>query len=145
MRMRLTPGVPARTAGAAAQPLNESFIVPAVPPPWKFVVTAADGTELLVMHEENGLLAVEGDESRWDEGAKRFLHGVMQWSGQAGITWKDEARRTGESRLGALVPRPARHDRRDPAHIALQPALRASGNLLPRLGVGAVADRDPAV
>lgn len=67
-----------------------------VPPPWRFVVTAADGTELLVMREEGGRLVVEGDESRWDEGARRFLHGVMQWSGQAGITWKDEARRAAE-------------------------------------------------
>ena len=91
MRMRLRP-----TQGAAPLPVGESFIVPAVPPPWKFVVTSADGTELLVMREEAGRLVVDGDESRWNEGAKRFLHGVMQWSGQAGIRWKDEARRAGE-------------------------------------------------
>lgn len=94
MRMRLSPRGP--VPGAAAVPLQESFIVPAVPPPWRFVVTAGDGTELLVMREENGRLVVEGDESRWDEGAKRFLYGVMQWSGQAGLRWKDEARRAAE-------------------------------------------------
>lgn len=94
MRMRLSSNVP--PPGTVTVPVAESFIVPAAPPPWKFVVLAADGTELLVMREEDGRLVVEGDESRWDEGAKRFLHGVMQWSGQAGIRWKDEVRRTGE-------------------------------------------------
>lgn len=97
MRMRLTPQVPRMpTSVAAGMPLNETFIVPAAPPPWKFVVTASDGTELLVMREEDGRLVVEGDESRWGEGARRFLYAVMQWSGQAGIAWKDEARRAGE-------------------------------------------------
>lgn len=95
MRMRL--GRPP-VQGTAPAPQVQSLNIPAVPPPWKFIVAAADGTELLVMREENGMLVVEGDESRWDEGAKRFLHGVMQWSGQAGINWKDGARKAGEAR-----------------------------------------------
>lgn len=70
-------------------------IAPVAPPPWRFEIGAADGTPLLVMYERDGLLVVEGDESRWDEGAARFLHHVMQWSGQAGIAWKDRARRGG--------------------------------------------------
>ena len=99
MRMRLTP--PARrmpSSVAAGVPLPETFTVPAAPPPWRFEVKAADGTLLLAMFERDGRLAVEGDESRWDEGAKRFVHAVMQWSGQAPITWKDEARQAGGQR-----------------------------------------------
>jgi len=65
------------------------------PPPWKIEISAADGTLLVVMREENGMLVIEGDESRWDEAAKRFLHGMMQWAGGAGIHWKDEIRRDG--------------------------------------------------
>jgi len=61
-------------------------------------VKAADGTLLMAMFEKDGRLVVEGDESRWDEAAKRFLHTVMQWSGQAGIAWKDEARQAGGQR-----------------------------------------------
>ena len=64
-------------------------------PPWRFEITAGDGTLLLAMSERDGFLVVEGDESRWDEAAARFLHHVMQWSGQAGIAWKDRARRGG--------------------------------------------------
>jgi hypothetical protein len=101
MRMRLSPRAPQPPAGAVpvdpAEYTGPRIPVP-VPPPWRFEVKAADGTLLLVMREENGRLVIEGDESRWDEGAKRFLYGVMQWSGQAGITWKDEARKTGEQR-----------------------------------------------
>lgn len=66
-----------------------------VPPPWRIEINASDGTNLVVFREENGMLVVEGDESRWDEGAKRFLHGMMQWAGGAGIRWKDEARKAG--------------------------------------------------
>jgi hypothetical protein len=82
------PGVTA-SSGHSVSPL-------ASPPPWRIVISAADGTELLVMREENGRLVVEGDESRWEEAAKRFLHGMMQWAGQAEIPWKDEVRRAGE-------------------------------------------------
>jgi hypothetical protein len=102
MRMRLRPG--AQPPLARVQPPDAvTSSVPAItsslaPPPWRFEVRAADGAELLVMREEHGLLVVEGDESRWDEAAKRFLHGVMQWAGQAGIPWKDEARKAGEAR-----------------------------------------------
>lgn len=98
MKMRLAPKV------AQGQPPYGEVIVPGAgtsiqvaPPPWRIVIPAADGTELLVMREENGLLVVEGDESRWDEAAKRFLHGMMQWAGQVGIPWKDEVRKAGET------------------------------------------------
>jgi hypothetical protein len=89
MRMRMRP-VASGTINRVLPPGPSSF---AAPPPWRFVIPAADGTELLVMREEEGRLVVEGDESRWDEGARAFLHHVMQWCGQAGITWKDEARK----------------------------------------------------
>ena len=92
MRMRLRP------QGAAPAPHQQGFAVPAAPPPWRFEVKAADGTLLMAMFEKDGRLVVEGDESRWDEAAKRFLHTVMQWSGQAGIAWKDEARQAGGQR-----------------------------------------------
>lgn len=90
MRMRLpaAQGLPPVTMPAQAAPVI-------APPPWRFEITAGDGTLLLAMSERDGLLVVEGDESRWDEAAARFLHHVMQWSGQAGIAWKDEARRAG--------------------------------------------------
>lgn len=90
MRMRLP-------AAQGLPPVTMSGnVVPVVaPPPWRFEIGAADGTPLLVMYERDGLLVVEGDESRWDEGAARFLHHVLQWSGQAGIAWKDKARRGG--------------------------------------------------
>lgn len=67
-------------------------------PPFRIVIPAADGTELLVMTEVNGMLSVTGDESRWDEGAKRFLYGMMQWSGQVGIRWKDEVAKAASDR-----------------------------------------------
>lgn len=60
---------------------------------FRIEIPAEDGTMLLVLREENGCLVVEGDESRWDEGAKRFLHAMMQWSGLAGIRWQDEVRK----------------------------------------------------
>jgi hypothetical protein len=90
MRKRLTPSAP--------QAVPQDFIIAAsnlAPPPWRIEVTGSDGTVLLVLREENGLLVAEGDESRWDEAAKRFLHGMMQWAGGAGIRWKDDARRAG--------------------------------------------------
>lgn len=86
MRMRVAPRLP------QAQSVHSSVISPA-PPPWKIVIPAADGTELLVLREENGMLVAEGDESRWSEAAKRFVHGMLQWAGQAGLNWKDEAAR----------------------------------------------------
>lgn len=101
MKMRLAPrapqGQPHRPPHGEMIVPGDSFSIPAAPP-WRIVIPAADGTELLVMREENGLLVVEGEESRWDEAAKRFLHGMMQWAGQAGITWKDEVRKAGEAR-----------------------------------------------
>jgi hypothetical protein len=68
-------------------------------PRFMIVIPAADGTELLRMTEdEAGRLSVTGDESRWDEGARRFLHVMMQWSGVVGIRWKEEAIRAVEGR-----------------------------------------------
>lgn len=97
MRVRLRPQVPPgqQPPPAVPQPGAGSYVPVPAPPPWRIEIPASDGTPLLVMREANGLLVVEGDESRWDEGAKRFLHSLMQWAGQAGITWKDEARRAG--------------------------------------------------
>lgn len=99
MQMRLNPPRPPRmpTSVAAGVPLPEMFTAPAAPPPWRFEVKASDGTVLMAMFERDGRLAVEGDESRWDEAARRFVHTVMQWSGQAGIRWKDDARKAGET------------------------------------------------
>lgn len=65
---------------------------------WRFVITAADGAELLVLREENGMLVAEGDESRWTEAAKRFVGMVLQWTGQSPVPWKDEARGALEGR-----------------------------------------------
>jgi len=102
MKMRLAPRAaqPQRVAPpeVITSDIPSSALLPAAPPPWTITVPAADGTPLLTMREENGFLVVEGDESRWDEGAKKFLYGMMQWAGQAGITWKDEVRKAGEAR-----------------------------------------------
>ena len=57
------------------------------------VIPAADGTVLLEMTERDGYLVVEGDPSRWEEGAARFVHVMMQWAGLAGIQWKEDAAR----------------------------------------------------
>ena len=54
-------------------------------------IPGSDGQTLLRMFERNGRLAVECDESRLEEGAVRFVHEMMQWSGLVGIRWKDEA------------------------------------------------------
>jgi hypothetical protein len=65
-------------------------------PPFSIVIDGADGEKLLVMREQNGRLVVEGDESRWDEAAKRFIYHMCQWAGQFPVRWKDEARRAVE-------------------------------------------------
>jgi hypothetical protein len=94
MTSRLTPAqrgpVP---PGSTAPPLPGSQLDGLVPPPWRIVIPAADGTELLVLREEDGRLVATGDESRWDEAARRFVHVMMQWSGGAGINWKNDARK----------------------------------------------------
>jgi hypothetical protein len=88
MTFRLPPGAAvAQSAGTPARGAR---------PPFSIVIPAADGTELVRMTEEGGRLVVTGDESRWDEGARRFLHGMMQWSGQVGIAWKDEVRKAAQ-------------------------------------------------
>lgn len=98
MKVALHTGSPVQVPQeVTASGIPSSAIVAAGPMPWNITIPAADGAPLLVMREENGLLVVEGDESRWSEAAKRFLYGMMQWSGQAGIRWKDEARHAGES------------------------------------------------
>lgn len=61
-------------------------------PPFEIDIVAGDGeTVLLHMTEKDGKLDVSGDESRWTEAARRFVYGMMQWSGQAGLNWRDEA------------------------------------------------------
>jgi hypothetical protein len=66
-------------------------------PKLNIIIPAEDGTELVRMTEDaRGHLVITGDESRWDEGAKRFLHGMMQWSGVVGVRWKDEVLRAVE-------------------------------------------------
>ena len=87
MRKRLAPGPDVMSVP------GDFTIASLVPPPWRIEVPAADGTLLLVLREEDGRLVAEGDESRWDEAAKRFLHAMMQWAGGAGIRWKDEVRK----------------------------------------------------
>lgn len=87
MRKRLTPPGPVDSAPGIIIASNLA------PPPWRIEINAADGTMLVTFREENGCLVVEGDESRWDEAAKRFLHGMMQWAGGAGIRWKDDVRK----------------------------------------------------
>lgn len=89
MRKRLTPSGPVMSA--------PDFIIASnlAPPPWRIEIPAADGTMLLVLREEDGRLVAEGDESRWDEAARRFIGVMMQWAGGYGIPWKDEARRAG--------------------------------------------------
>lgn len=83
-----------RLAGASVQ---QSVIAPVPAPKFSITIAAEDGTELVRMTEDpQGRLAVTGDESRWDEGAKRFLHGMMQWSGVVGVRWKDEVLRAVE-------------------------------------------------
>jgi hypothetical protein len=92
MRKRLT--------SSAQQVQPQDFIITAAnlaPPPWRIEIPASDGTMLLVLREEDGRLVAEGDESRWDEAAKRFVGVMMQWAGGYGIRWKDEARRVGGS------------------------------------------------
>ena len=70
---------------------QQAAAAPATGPKFLIVIPAEDGTELLRMTEDgSGRLSVSGDESRWDEGAKRFLHHMMQWSGVIGVRWKDE-------------------------------------------------------
>lgn len=88
MRKRLVPGPVSSNPGVI---IASSL----APPPWRIEITAADGTMLLLLREEDGRLVAEGDESRWDEAAKRFIGVMMQWAGGYGINWKDEARRSG--------------------------------------------------
>lgn len=76
-----------------------SPFVPQAGPKFMIIIPAEDGTELLRMTEDDrGRLVVSGDESRWDEGAMRFLHGMMQWSGVVGVRWKDEVTRSVEGK-----------------------------------------------
>ena len=90
MRFRIPPG-----AIVAQVPQGGASLSPGRPP-FTITITGADGAELLRMFERDGKLAVEGDESRWEEGARRFLHGLMQWSGQVGIAWKDEVKKAAQ-------------------------------------------------
>jgi hypothetical protein len=75
-----------------------AFIFPpgssALPGPLDFNIEihARDGALLLRLFERDGRLACEGDQTRMEEGAKAFLHQMLQWSGQIGIRWKDEVK-----------------------------------------------------
>lgn len=83
--------------GAVAGPAQEAVSVQ--PPRAAFnivILSMGDGAELLTMREEGGRLVIGGDESRWDEGAKAFLHQMMQWSGQVGIRWRAEVIRAAD-------------------------------------------------
>ena len=89
--------------GASGFPPVEHYSVPAgqapvrVPrPEFRVEIKAADGTPLLVMREDDGYLVIEGDESRWTEGAMRFLQQMRQWSGQVGLRWQDEVQKTAD-------------------------------------------------
>lgn len=97
MRMRLTPGTAPVSQNMIVQPPDSvTSVAGLVPPPWRIEIPGAQGAPpLLVLREENGLLVVEGDESRWTEGAKKFLFGMMNWAGGAGIRWKDDVRAAG--------------------------------------------------
>ena len=89
----MTSRIPLTATGTSA---GMSPIRPQAPR-FSIVIPAADGTELVRMTEDDsGRLVVTGDESRWDEGAKRFLHGMMQWSGVVGVPWKGEVLRSVE-------------------------------------------------
>jgi hypothetical protein len=92
MRKRLAPG-----PDVISVP-GDFSLANLVPPPWRIEVLAADGTELLVLREEDGRLVAEYDESRVNEAARRFLVEMMRWAGGAGISWKDEARLPGQDR-----------------------------------------------
>ena len=90
MTFRLPPGA------IVTQALGEDTAVRGPRPGFDIVITDADGAELLTMTEMDGRLVVGGDEARWGEGAKRFLYGMMQWSGQVGISWKDDIKKAAQ-------------------------------------------------
>lgn len=98
--MRLAP--PAVRAGGSHVPASSSAVVPegsALKVPatsFNIEIPAPDGTVLLRLFERDGMLCATGDETRWDEAAKRFLYGMLQWSGQIPLRWKDEARKAVE-------------------------------------------------
>jgi hypothetical protein len=106
MRMRLQPHAPSPVRpGIGPQPpvtqaptvTPEQMLAGMTPPPWSIVLTSpSDGKPLLTMREEHGMLVVEGDESRWADSARRFVGMMLQWAGQAGIHWKDDARKATE-------------------------------------------------
>lgn len=89
-----TPGRPSEVMTSRLAPAEAGRHTrtgqPHAQPAFLIEIPAADGTMLLRLREENGHLVIEGDEDRWDEGAKRFLHSMMQWSGLVGIRWRDE-------------------------------------------------------
>jgi hypothetical protein len=90
MKMRLRPRVSRLPAPQGGSILNAGR------PPFNITIEGADGQPLLVMREVNGRLVVEGDEGKWDEAAKRFLHSMLQWTGQFPVRWKDEVRKAVE-------------------------------------------------
>jgi hypothetical protein len=87
MVTRLAPGAPRNPAGGLGH-----AVVRNTAPKFNIVISSSvDGAELVRMTEdERGCLVVTGNEARWDEGAKRFLHEMMQWSGLVGINWKSD-------------------------------------------------------
>jgi hypothetical protein len=66
------------------------------PTDFNIEIRAKDGALLLRLFERGGRLACETEGSRLEEGTKAFLYQMLQWSGQAGIRWKDEVRKAAE-------------------------------------------------
>lgn len=84
MTSRLTPA-PQAVPDLPVRPHGPKFNI--------VISSSVDGAELLHMTEDDrGRLVVTGPEDRWDEGARLFLHQMMQWAGLVGIRWKDEAK-----------------------------------------------------
>lgn len=94
-QMIMRPRVPASTlvSHTAIQPQSLHVTGPGT---FVIEVPAADGAMLLRMFERDGMLAVEGDETRWEEATRRFVYQMLQWSGLVGLRWKDEAQKTAQ-------------------------------------------------
>jgi hypothetical protein len=99
MRLGPAPGV----SGLPPAHLEEHVVQAGQPmkigrPPFRIEIRGQDEALLLVFREQDGYLVIEGDESRWTEGAMRFLQQMRQWSGQVGLRWPDEVEKAaGES------------------------------------------------
>ncbi len=86
MTMRLTADAPLTGA-----PGGGSIVRSGSRPPFQIVIPDAEGNVLVRFGERDGVLFCEGDETRWTEGARRFVRVLMEWSGQVGISWREAA------------------------------------------------------